>query len=293
MKPEEISLSQEPSNDEYLLGDRIDNLYPEKERGYARILDELARKIYCTLKPEQQALFNMDGFYPHYYAQHLKILFVGREACWMSKKNYMATLLAELKEGRVGYYSVNQYPFHKRQFYIAYGLLARAAGFGAFPKWNDVPWASDLARLLFARESINKDLIEDVEIKPVSCLQGISWAFMNLSKISNDTGDWTTDNKRYGSFVRPRHDLVREEIEILQPDVIIGANVYDLVPILGYEDAESDRDTDDNCYYYPPKNGFPPFFNCYHFSAIKNDQTCFYDAVMTVADKYWAEIIHK
>ena len=87
MKPEEISLSQEPSNDEYLLGDRIDNLYPEKERGYARILDELARKIYCTLKPEQQALFNMDGFYPHYYAQHLKILFVGREACWMSKKN--------------------------------------------------------------------------------------------------------------------------------------------------------------------------------------------------------------
>ena len=30
MKPEEISLSQEPSNDEYLLGDRIDNLYPER-----------------------------------------------------------------------------------------------------------------------------------------------------------------------------------------------------------------------------------------------------------------------
>ena len=136
-------------------------------------------------------------------------------------------------------------------------------------------------------------MIEGVEIKPVSCLRGISWGCINRSKISNNIGDCTTDNKRFGSFVRPRHDLVREEIEILQPDVIIGANVYDLVPILGYEDAESDRDTDDNCYYYPPKNGFPPFFNCYHFSAIKNDQTCFYDAVMTVADKYWSEIIHK
>lgn len=223
MKPEEISLSQEPSNDEYLLGSRIDNLYPEKERCNARRLDELARKIYSSLKPEQQELFN--------------------------------------------------------------------AGLVSFPKWNDVPWASDLARILFARESINKDLIEDVEIKPVSCIQGMSWAFMNLSKISNDTGDWTTDNKRYGSFVQPRHDLVREEIEILRPDVIVGANVHDLVPILGYEDAESDRDTDANCYYYPSKNGFPPFLNCYHFSAIKNDQTCFYDAVMTVADKYWSEIV--
>ena len=294
MKQEEVSLSHESPNDEYLLGNRICNLYAtEYERSCARMLDALARKIYCTLTPEQQALFNMDGFYPYYFSQPLKILFVGREACWMSKKNYMVTLHEELKEGRVGYYSVNQYPFHKRQFYIAYVLLARAAGLGSFPEWDDVPWASDLARILFARKEVNKDSIEDVKIKPVSCLQGMSWAFMNLSKISNDTGDWTTDNKRYGSFVQPRYDFVREEIAILRPDVIVGANVYDLVPILGYEDAESDCKTDKNCFYYPPKNGFPPFLNCYHFSAIMNDKTCFYDAVKKVADKYWSEIVRK
>ena len=34
-------------------------------------------------------LFNMDGFYPFYTQQKVRILFVGREACGMQEKNYI------------------------------------------------------------------------------------------------------------------------------------------------------------------------------------------------------------
>lgn len=232
-------------------------------------------------------LFNMDGFYPCYASQKQKILFIGREACWMSQKNYIETLFPYLKKGKVGECSVDQYPFHKRQFYLAYGILSLAVGVKhRFPDWNEVPWASDLACILFARTKRNEQAYEKAMIKPMDGLQGISWAFMNLSKLSNDTGDWRTDDRRYRPFVEDETNrkFIRNEIRILRPDIIIGSSVYDLVEMLNYKRV--DRMSTSYCDYYESETQtWPPFINCYHFSAIKKDKECYYDAVGNIFQK--------
>lgn len=233
-----------------------------------------------------EADFNMDGFYPCYAKQKLRILFVGREAYGMKGKNYIDTQCDQLKNGKIGKWTVDQYPFHKRQFYIAYGLLASVVeGSTGFPDWKDVPWASDLAKILFARCKRDAKAFEKASIKPVETLSSLSWAFMNLSKLSNETGDWRTDERRYRPFVEDETNqkFIRDEIRILRPDVIIGSNVYDLVKILEY--AKVDKGCSPNCDYYESGNKkWPPFINCYHFSAIKKDKECYYEAVREVVN---------
>lgn len=249
----------------------------QDEKNLANSLNDLLGEFTEGLSQEERKHFNMDGFYPYYTQQPLRILFVGREACWMSNKNYIETLLPDLRDGKVGSWSLNQYPFHKRQFYMAYGILvaARSPSY-SFPEWKDVPWADTLANGIFAKESGSLDN---------SKLTSMSWAFMNLSKISNDTDDWRTDESRYRPYVDSHYEAIKEEVKQLKPDLIIGANVYDLVSILGYDEKNCDRENAD-CYFYPsPKEGVPPFLNCYHFSAIKSDRKCFYDAVASVLSK--------
>lgn len=224
--------------------------------------------------PDQE-YFNMDGFYPYYTHQKTKILFVGREACYMAGKNYIEEVYNALVNDDFNGWTVNQYPFHRRQFYIAYGILKALA---ECPQWKDLPWASDMAA----------GTGEGKEKRVFAVENGISWAFMNLSKISNQTGDYRTDSARYLPFVTDEGNrkFIREEIQILAPDVIIGANVYELVDILGY--AAKGEEDEPCCYYYPPvkEKGLPPFLNCYHFAAIKSDKRCFYDPVMRVVEKH-------
>lgn len=259
----------------YNFNDATYTIQQEKEL-IGRLNDLAARILGKKMSEEDKKHFNMDGFYPYYTQQPLRILFVGREACWMSNMNYIETLLSDLKEGKVGSWSLNQYPFHKRQFYMAYGILSAVHRNYLFSKWDEVPWADEMAKNIFAKESGNLNNSE---------LESMSWAFMNMSKISNDTGDWRTDDRRYRPYVDSHHDEIKEEIRLLQPDLIIGANVYDLVTILGYNEEECDRDNS-NCYFYSSaKDGVPPFLNCYHFSAIKNDRKCFYEAVASVLSK--------
>ena len=259
--------------------------FPEDETEMRGKLNDLQGQWWKRLGESDRELFNEDGFYPYYTKQKPRILFVGREACWMAKKNYIDTLCNQLKNGMVGKWTVDQYPFHKRQFYIAYGLLASRVGEATgFPEWDKVPWASDLAKILFARCEKDVKALESVSIKPVEKLSSLSWAFMNLSKLSNETGDWRTDDRRYRPFVENKTNqmFIRNEIRILQPDIIIGSNVYDLVNILGYK-----RNADVSsvsCDYYESKQ-WPPFINCYHFSAIKKDYECFYKAVGDIIGK--------
>ena len=244
-------------------------------------LNDLAKRWREGLK-ENQELFNFDGFYPNYTKQRVKILFVGREACYMSGRNYCDVIGDGLAKNVIGdkiKWTVAQYPFHRRQFYIAYGILMAACSGGMFPEWNDVPNVCELTKI-FGRGGGggSKEMAE-----------GISWAFINLSKLSNNTGDWRTDDARYRPFVsdKKNREHLQEQIKILAPDVIIGSNVYDLVEIMGY-----DRNADvqnKNCYFYKEKEGeepLPPFLNCYHFSAVKSDQTCFYEAIRDVVSRH-------
>lgn len=219
-------------------------------------LTGLFKEWWNALLDTDKDLFNRDGFYPGYDSQKFKILFVGREACYMAKKNYIETMYANFQNNDIAGWTINQYPFQRRQAYIAYGILNN------WISWERVPPASTICN------GVGKD-------------NGISWAFINMSKISNETGNWRTDGNRYWPFVNDNNnqERLKRQINILKPDIIIGANVPELTNILGYETPDT-RVSD--CYYYNATNDFPPFLNCFHFAAIKKDKECFYEAVRDV-----------
>jgi hypothetical protein len=209
-------------------------------------------------------------------------LFVGREACWLKGGNYIETVCKSIQSDDFNGWKVNQYPFHKRQFYIAYGII-KFVETGYFPKWQDVPWASDMAKMIFAKETQSPS-------ENIGGLSSISWAFINLSKISNNTGDWRV-GEAYHTFINDQQNqrFIREQIEVLAPRIIIGANVPELVQILNY--SFSDKDNED-CHYYGPNGKFPHFMNCWHFSAIKSDKNVFYDPIVDVVQKHCGDLRH-
>lgn len=235
----------------------VDIKYNENDQTMQDDLNKLFDEWESKLSYSCKKLFNRDGFYPEYNSQRIKILFVGREACWMARKDYIATMYANFQKKSIEGWSVNQYPFQRRQAYIAYGILKN------WPDWDKVPYASDICQRVGDG--------------------GISWAFINMSKLSNETGDWRTDGNRYWPFIRNKRNrrMLRKQIGILKPDVIIGANVPELADLLGY--GEPDQ-TVDACYYYKKKD-CPPFLNCFHFAAIKKDREYFYEAVKEALTK--------
>ena len=225
-------------------------------------------------------LFNMDGFYPFYVKQKPRILFVGREACWMQGKNYITTVCPCIKDDNFNGWTVNQYPFHRRQFYIAYGIIRFFFSKGEFPDWDNVPWASEMAKNIFGR--VNGEL--------TGTLDSISWAFINLSKFSNETGAYQTDyTNRYWPFVNDEQNraYLREQINILRPQLIVGANVEELVEILGYGKCDNGVA---NCFYYAPEGQLPPFLDCFHFAAFKSDRDGFYVPIGEVLKRHVDEI---
>lgn len=279
-----------PSPDEFCLeGEKLQELYddediPSEEKKMIRELNNLAKswESSLNLKENEKNLFNMDGFYPFYTMQPCRILFVGREACWMSRRNYINSVCHCIQADDFNGWTVNQYPFHKRQFYIAYGIMQWCKE-RKFPEWDDVPYASEMAKKIFARRE-GKNI--------VGRIKSISWAFINLSKLSNDTGDYRTDKNRYLPFVSDESNKkkLQEQIKILEPKIIIGANVPELAGILGY--GEPDTEVGD-CYYYTnytKGKDFPPFLNCYHFAAIKSDNRCFYNPIKEVFEKHCDEL---
>jgi len=253
------------SDDGFLTKWLPENKELKDERDLSCKLNDLAKEWCDSLTNEDRKLFNMDGFYPYYTKQPVKILFVGREACWMSGKNYTDVLAKCFWGNSIGGWTVPQYPFHRRQFYLAYALIS-AEKTGQWPKWDEVPCADKMAMNIFGIAST-----QGAGGQINSMIDSVSWAFMNLSKLSNDTGDWQTDERRYRPFIENNKERIREEIRLLNPDIIIGANVFDIVKIVGYKEKTAASNT--SCYLYEPTDGFPLFLNCYHFSAVKKEQT--------------------
>lgn len=234
--------------------------YEAEETDMLCRLDDLFEKWKSKLSGDEIKLFNRDGFYPGYSHQKVRILFVGREACYMAGRNYIEYMYNSFKSSYIGKWTVNQYPFHRRQAYVAYGILKSLGGGSEWhwPCWDVVPVAADIC-------------------KDVGKEDKYSWAFINLSKLSNETGDYRTDGNRYWPFVNSKENQcwLIKQISILNPDIIIGANVPELADILCYGKPDT---SNGNCYAYY-KKGLPLFLNCYHFAAIKGDRKFFYEPV--------------
>ncbi len=155
-----------------------------------------------------------DGFYPHYFSRRTRILFIGREARGIEGDNYLDVLYAAYSTGkRIGVQHLNCSLFHRRMLYIAYGLL------NGLPDWKDIPDAAEIG-------------------DSFASAGGVSFAFMNLSKFSNESEHWPSNWRRIQESVRQAtqgRNYIAEQIALLEPDIVITMNLENYFQALGEE----------------------------------------------------------
>ena len=165
--------------------------YPPEEKELKEKVDALNAK-WEEACPEN---FVSYGFYPYYTKRKYRLLFVGRETRGLSGCDYIQTIYKYYING-----DMLDGLFHHRIFRFAYGLLHD------FPEYND---KFPKARKIALDEFANGDL---------------SFAFMNISTIANETGDYHTQQDTYTKSEENGRPFRREMIKILAPDVIVCAN---------------------------------------------------------------------
>lgn len=196
---------------------------------------------------ELRELYIPDGFFPNYTNQRIKILFIGREGLELSGQNYISCLYDAYHNKVVGGKSLNRYQFHSTMLYISYALEHKIYD------WSKLPYAVDFI---------------DEFGKPNGC----SFAFMNLSKFSNESGNWWADEELIDSFIRLSHNeqlnLFQEEIDILNPDLIIGMNLEARMDVLGrFSDFAYYGNKDLCAQTLLTTKGKYPYIDAWHFSA--------------------------
>jgi hypothetical protein len=193
--------------------------YPEDEKPKLDLLEKLFVDWHqCFVKSglpnaKQQAdEMVCDGFYPHYCSRAKKILFVARESRDIPGCNYIDLLFEAYRTSKyIGDQHLNMNKFNSRLLYIAYGILHD------FPAWDSIPSASQIGDT-FGSEA------------------GVSFAFMNISKFSNDAAHWRSNwdviNEAHRHSVKHRN-FIEEEVAILNPDIVITMNLEEKVASLG------------------------------------------------------------
>ncbi|MDR0552004.1 MAG: hypothetical protein LBG72_08330 [Spirochaetaceae bacterium] len=244
----------------------------KREVAPARVLYRYDGKYYSGAE-----YFCADGFYPYYFSQKKRILFIAREAVELSGKDFILELLPHYHANEVGGKSVDAYPLHSRLMYLAYGILHD----GMIP-YNKIPYASEIAATFGTAD-------------------GISFAFMELSKYSNDNEDASShcDVELMSSFLRDSHlekrNFIREELEILEPDIILAMNLSECGLSTALLELALGQFTEIDWRSYTPNatvsaitiNGKQtPFIELYHFASRKSTQTAFYDPVMQIITSY-------
>ncbi len=238
-------------------------VYPDAETSRLealRLLFQDWMQASVQAEPEMKELIDgmvFDGFYPHYFSRKPKILFIGREALDIEGSNNLDILYAAYSEGkRIGSRHLNCDRFHSRMLCTAYGIL------NGFPEWKSIPYASVIGNTFGTPE-------------------GVSFAFMNLSKFSNESGFWQSNWKmiQHAALLatQPRK-FIAEEIAILQPDLVITMNLEDFFDSLGETVAPLESTSQAVKAWRLESHGHTSLLlDCYHFSAwTKRDPEHFY-----------------
>ncbi|MDY0274456.1 MAG: hypothetical protein RBR42_03325 [Desulfomicrobium sp.] len=205
-----------------------------------------------------------DGFYPYYYNQKVKILFIGREALGMTGQNYIETIFQAYKNNSIGNKTLDSYKFHNLMFYITFGINNN------YINWAKIPYASEI-------------------VENFGVFGGISFAFMNISKFSNESNAWKADwgliDNFVDSFSNDEINLISEEIDILDPDLIITMNLEERINKLGkievieYGDRLSKYYLETNIRKYL-------LFDTFHFSAPnKSSEKDYYKEIISECKK--------
>lgn len=207
--------------------------------------------------------FYSDGFYPGYFSSNPKVLFFAREARWASGKDRILSDLECLK-------TPSDASYWRRIMYMTYGIQTK----GKY-KFSELPSADEIYTNMKAKNNYG-------------------FAIMNISKYSNDsdsggTADYNLINRFLVDSELDKRNFIREEIALLDPDVIISANLWG--GSINYKEF---------CKFFPEHefkiidrienkanlsdfkfNGKTiKFIDTFHFSAIGSDEDLYYNPVM-------------
>ena len=242
--------------------------YPTTEKPNLALLDQLFREWHqhfiineMELAGQEADGMSFDGFYPHYFSRKKRILFIGWESVDLYGRSYIGDLYERYRvtkhidkrhiDGRYA-------KFHYRMLCIAYGIL------NGMPDWvKDIPEASEIG-----------DTFGDPD--------GASFAFMNISKLSNMSGGSTANRSAIkAAYVLSTQgrNFIQQQIAILNPHIIItmnrsgilGDNLASLgkkIPLHATDRAHS--------FWLDSGEHRSLLIDTYHFAAWKDDVTDFY-----------------
>lgn len=215
--------------------------------------------------------FAKDGFFPGYFDENnLKVCFIGRETRLIGGYDFRDTSKEFFEE-----YYTNNNNWWRHLLYIIYGIKTK----GEY-KFEDIP---DGLYILNKMYETNK----------------YGFASINISKYSNDDESvWQTNVNLVHRFLKDsklgKTNFFQKELEILEPDVIITANLWEIIEqeymnlclpesnFLGTKNITHDGESVAEYGKYTLNGKMIDFINLYHFSAKKSDKYCYYNPVMKV-----------
>ena len=199
-----------------------------------------------------------DGFYPYYFSQPVRVLFIGRECLDIEGCNYLELLCQSYRlTKKIGEILLDQNHFHRRMLKCAYGLV------NGRPDWDDIPEASTIGDA-FATSS------------------GISFAFTNLCKISNESGEWKADAATIKQFVKAStqtRNFIEQQVALLQPDLVVALNIGEEIFSLGSLNQIHALPSVD-FYKLTSETHESLLFHTFHFSAFNKKDSEFYPAIV-------------
>jgi hypothetical protein len=228
---------------------------------------EIASKDRSEYFDEEDPLsyFVTDGFFPGYYNQKIKVLFIGRETRYMGGGDYIETMMKN-------YENKKHNAFTRHILQIVQGIKANGE-----IKFENLKKATDCAK-------------EMVRTKDYG------FAYMNISKYTNDTddgakADFYCINKFLEHSNLENRNYFREELEILDPDIIITGNLWrginqkylDLCfGKLEWSKINDDIDGKVNVSKIILNDKRIKLLNVYAFASYYSDKEFFYDPIMEI-----------
>jgi hypothetical protein len=239
---------------------------------------EITRKYEIEPDPEYWegyppiSYFISDGFFPGYYNQKIKALFIGRETRHMADEgDWIKHTIKNYENDN----KQNRKKFTRCLLYIIQGIKNKGK-----LKFENLKTANDYA-------------------KEMASTNDYGFAFMNMSKYTNITGKSDADYDFINKFLEDSNleyrNYFREELEILSPDVIITLHLWNggidqryLDLCFGKIEWEKTNDAIDgkvNMSNIVLNGKSIKLLDTYHFASRYPEKEYFYDPVMEILFK--------
>lgn len=270
------------------------NMYSSEEADLLHRLDELFTEWKRVAEAPSGFWFIPDGFYPNYFRQNPRILYIGRDAHDLygeddenGETTYIEKFLPQYLSGKMGdaKRNINGVKFHKLLIEVAYGIIHEC-------NWNQSTDEPSKPHVPYASEICGHD---------GKVFDRVSFAFMDLCKWSHESYEgsgngtgvaWNAVDTFIKQSAKENRNFILDEISLLSPDIVISMNFgRELISRFSSGKFQLVDDKNENCFVYKMELDSiqkPVFlFDTWHFSGSKSEEKCIYNPLVQQIDAYW------